>query len=1070
MPLISVVLITYQHEKYIAEAIQSILDQTFEDFELIIVNDGSTDRTDEIIKTFLDNRITYIYQENQGPSIASNNGILASRGKYIALISGDDVCYPQRLEVQYKHLSDFGKKIAFSWIDVIDDDSQPLNEHFVQSYFNLPSRTRAEILNSFFMKGNDLCGVSVMAERQILLEAGLFNLASIQMQDFDMWIKIVKKYDISVIEEKLIKYRVRSNSGNLSLDPSNSIRSTFEGYHIYKNIFNDITIDLFKLSFSHQIKRTNFQEGYEYELEKAFLYLSHSLPLFQSIGVEKLFNLLQNEEILSVAKDKYEFGLPELYKLTKNTDITNIRKQTELQQSLSQTQSQLQQTQSQLQQTQSQLQQTQSQLQQTQSQLDSIQNTKFWKLRQKWFQFRRLVGITNDNQSLSFKEILKNIQKHFDVQKKTLVKIKQKKWSKNLPLVTVVIPCYNYGQYVEDAIDSVLNQTFQDFEIIVVDGGSTDDWTIKTLNSLQKPKTTIYYREGRHLVGDNRNFGIEKSQGKYICCLDADDKIRPTYLEKALFLLETAAYDIVSTSVQCFGKSTETWEIELKPKLEEIVRNNQISTVAVFSKDLWKKANGYHDYGIGKDHIPEDWDLWVRMMAIGARSINILEPLMLYRIHGNYTSLSNHPETLDLRKQSETIKNFNQKHLTQDSYKRSLHINQASYQVINGNTNISNSYLNEKKENKKTKIVVALPFTITGGADTVLLQIAKHLSKNKFDISVITTIETDPTLGDNTAKYENITKQIYHLYKFLDSKEKWKDFVYYYLESRQIEIILIVGSAYFYDLLPDIKKDFPHIKIVDQLFNEHGHIKNNRKYAKLIDMNILANKTIQNILLQDYKEEPSKTSVIVHGVDTQVEFNPANINQDLIENTVPKDKFIVSYMGRFSEEKCPQKFVDIANKLRDHEDIYFLMLGNGPEYELVKEQISKLNLNHKIYAPGFVEDNKPFLKASNLLIIPSKIEGIPIILMESLSLGVPVIAANVGGIPDVITDSYNGFVCNSGDINCFANSIVRVYSEKNLQTSLKENARSYAKDKLDIASMNSKYKNLFLSLTKKNDE
>jgi glycosyltransferase involved in cell wall biosynthesis len=90
--------------------------------------------------------------------------------------------------------------------------------------------------------------------------------------------------------------------------------------------------------------------------------------------------------------------------------------------------------------------------------------------------------------------------------------------------------------------------------------------------------------------------------------------------------------------------------------------------------------------------------------------------------------------------------------------------------------------------------------------------------------------------------------------------------------------------------------------------------------------------------------------------------------------------------------------------------------------------------------------------------------------MESLSLGVPVIAANVGGIPDVITDSFNGFVCNSGDINCFINSIVRVYSEKNLQTSLKENARSYAKDKLDIASMNSKYKNLFLSLTKKNDE
>ena len=80
IPLISVVMATYNHEKYIAEAIQSILDQTFTDFELVIINDGSTDRTDEIIKTVKDARIVYIAQKNQGPSVAINNGILAARG------------------------------------------------------------------------------------------------------------------------------------------------------------------------------------------------------------------------------------------------------------------------------------------------------------------------------------------------------------------------------------------------------------------------------------------------------------------------------------------------------------------------------------------------------------------------------------------------------------------------------------------------------------------------------------------------------------------------------------------------------------------------------------------------------------------------------------------------------------------------------------------------------------------------------------------------------------------------------------------------------------------------------
>lgn len=369
MPLISVVMITYQHEKYIAEAIQSILEQTFENLELIIVNDGSTDRTDEIIRSFQDDRITYIYQENQGPSAASNNGILASRGKYIALMSGDDVCYPQRLEIQYQYLNNSGKKIVFSWVDFIDDDSQLfIGEHFAQNYFNHPHRTRAEILNWFFMNGNYLCAITVLVEKEILLEFGLFNLASIQLQDFDMWIKVVKKYDIWLIEEKLVKYRIRSNGNNLSSDPANSIRSIFEGYQIYKNILDNVSIELFKSSFSDHIKRPEFQEGYEYELEKSFLYLSHSFTTSQGLGAEKLFKLLQNEKILFIAKSKYSFGLPELYKLTKDMDITNSKSQ-------------------------SQLSQTQIELERSQNMITAMETSKFWKIRRYWFRIKELLGI-----------------------------------------------------------------------------------------------------------------------------------------------------------------------------------------------------------------------------------------------------------------------------------------------------------------------------------------------------------------------------------------------------------------------------------------------------------------------------------------------------------------------------------------------------------------------------------------------------------------------------------------------------------------------------------------------------
>jgi glycosyltransferase involved in cell wall biosynthesis len=378
IPLISVVMTTYQHEKYVAEAIQSILDQTFENFELIIVNDGSTDRTDEIIRSFKDDRIVSIYQENQGPSAATNHGILASRAKYIALMSGDDACYPQRLEIQYQYLDRTDRKIVFSWVDLIDDDSNVfIDEEFTKDFFNHPNRNRSEILNLFFSKGNYLCAITALIEKEILLASGLFNLASIQLQDFDMWVKIVKKHDIFLIEDKLGKYRIRANSNNLSANPAHSTRRIFEDCQIYKDMFNDVPIDLFKLSFADLIRESEFQIGCEYELEKAFLYLTHETISIQAIGAEKLFHYLQDEAVLSLARSKYNFGLPELYNLTKNVDTTNIKKQVELadsQSQLHQTQSELATSQSQLHQTQSELAASQSQLYQTQSELADSQS------------------------------------------------------------------------------------------------------------------------------------------------------------------------------------------------------------------------------------------------------------------------------------------------------------------------------------------------------------------------------------------------------------------------------------------------------------------------------------------------------------------------------------------------------------------------------------------------------------------------------------------------------------------------------------------------------------------------
>ncbi len=640
-------------------------------------------------------------------------------------------------------------------------------------------------------------------------------------------------------------------------------------------------------------------------------------------------------------------------------------------------------------------------------------------------------------------------------------KQKQDTWQADRPLVSVVIPSFNYGRYLEETIDSILSQTFQDFEIIVTDGGSTDEDTLRVLQSLQKPKTTVYFNEGRHLLGDNRNLGIGRARGKYICCLDSDDKLKPTYLEKALFLLETYHYDIVSTSVQCFGGSSALWQVAAHPTLEQLTYANQFAVVAVFRRDMWEKAKGYRDKGLGKDLVAEDWDLWVRMMALGARAANIAEALMLYRVHD--ASMSKQAEVRTWEEQGKDIVEFNKDYLKRNNYLLSAKRNAAIIEVENPYLNLVASY---QKAARKPAILLALPYLMTGGADSVFLEMASDLTSRGFDLSVTTTVPTETSFGDNTAQYEAVTKQIYDLHKFLKSRVAWKDFFFYLIETRNIDILLLAGSAYIYEILPELKQRFPRLKVVDHLFNEHGHIENNRKFASFIDAHIVVNETIKRVLLNSYDGAEGNISVIPPGVDVEEKFNPSNFDgaKTELDLLIPQGKFIVSFIGRFSEEKCPETFVEIASALRDKHDLHFVMLGNGPQYQRVKEKIKELNLEDRICVPGNVTDVRPYLRLTGVLVIPSTIEGIPVTLMESMAFGVPVIASAVGGIPSVIQHGLNGFVCQPSDLDAFVRNIKKLASDTNLCRSMGKNGRQYALQHLTIKNTNRKYRNLFLSL------
>jgi glycosyltransferase involved in cell wall biosynthesis len=197
------------------------------------------------------------------------------------------------------------------------------------------------------------------------------------------------------------------------------------------------------------------------------------------------------------------------------------------------------------------------------------------------------------------------------------------------PVVSIVIPCYNYGEFLEDAIQSCLDSTFHNFEIVVVNDGSTDPYTNSVLNNLDKPKTRVIHQKHKG-VSAARNLGIQESKGKYILPLDADDKIHAALIEKEYKILEeTPELGFVTHWVQMFG--TENRVLKFPPFDEKILlETNIVINTSLTRKKAWSDADGYNEQMLGL----EDWDFWMSLVEKGWKGSTIPEILFYYRRHG----------------------------------------------------------------------------------------------------------------------------------------------------------------------------------------------------------------------------------------------------------------------------------------------------------------------------------------------------------------------------------------------------------------------------------------------------
>lgn len=586
------------------------------------------------------------------------------------------------------------------------------------------------------------------------------------------------------------------------------------------------------------------------------------------------------------------------------------------------------------------------------------------------------------------------------------------------PMVSVIIPCFNYGHLLPHALESVKRQTFTDFEVLIVEGGSTDGTTPQVVSQLCSGNIRMISQSRPCNAGQNRLAGLLQACGRYVVFLDPDDQLEETYLEKSVFLAEVLGVDVVTPDARLTGdraanikrhagKFLDTWKTS-GIAVPQIFRSNSCSTVALFRRDFWSKNNiGYRT----DDATIEDWDFWCRMASKGATFAHLPEPLHIYTIHArSLTQQIQSDYELKTRVLHQTFSSISSNPAAVRSLQRRQQRLPRVFRPL-----AALKPAGRPADSNWLRMLVFVPWFDAFGSSALLSGVFSRLKGRRADLTVLATEPaTRPEQKDGLGLYKRFASSWFDINTCLCGADP-RIFLRYLIESREINSLLIIGSRFAYDWLRWIKKSYPHIKAIDHLYNPYGHVARNRELRDAIDFNIVANTEVRTALLERQESE-HRIRIIPHGVDTQA-YSPEQPVFRRARESRPETRFTFGFLGRLSPEKRPGDVLELAARLPD---CMFYIAGRGMLENELAQRIRELGIEQNCFLKGRVNDASEFYAQLDALLITSDTEGLPITLLEAMSLGLPAISTSVGHIPELIQDGINGYLYRPRDIDRLA--------------------------------------------------
>lgn len=626
------------------------------------------------------------------------------------------------------------------------------------------------------------------------------------------------------------------------------------------------------------------------------------------------------------------------------------------------------------------------------------------------------------------------------------------------PGASIVTPCYNVEGWFDDTVRCVLGQSFQNFEWILVDDGSTEPRSVERLGALAAAEPRVrLIRQANAGPGAARNHGAAEARSPFLLWLDSDDLIEPTYLEKAIWCLDShPQFAFCNAWPVGFGTQEYLWTRGFD-RGRQTLTENQADGTALVRREVHLKMGGY-DESIRIGH--EDWEYWINMAAHGFSGYTIPEFLIWYRRRDqSRIELTDK----DASRKAAFMDLIHRKHarLYEDPsrFPEPPDPDDFAPGVVTDGMPCGNRL---STGDEPGRLLMILPWLIMGGADKFNLDVVEQLVRRGWRVTIATTMPADHVWLPEFARH---TPDIFCMDKFLRLVD-YPRFLIHLMRSRGITNVLLSNSQLGYDLLPVLRAYAPDAAIMDYCHSETPNWKDGgypamaARWTDCIDLHVVSSNQLRESTAR--RGAPLEKIEVCHTNIDARRWDPAGYDRTALrgewigEGHRPGQTLLV-WIGRFCEDKRPLFMLEILRRLRDDRaDFVCLLAGDGEQRGMVEAYIDKHQLHEHVRLTGPLPNDRvpALLAAADVFLLPSRVEGVSLALFEAMAMETVPVSADVGGQSELVTPDVGCLVPHGdGELEVYVEALHRLITDEPHRRRLAEAARRRIVERFDLEHM-----------------